>query len=87
VNQAMNVAELSATSRTRETATAYSVSQQLVTTAWGILLAIGLMVWVFGWGGGKILVEESYEEAKRRVAEQKAAKEAAKQGEAPQGAG
>jgi hypothetical protein len=82
----MNVAALGDVTDA-ETATAYSVSQQLVTTAWGILLAIGLMVWVFGWGGGKILVEESYEEAKRRVAEQKAAKEAAKQGEAPQGAG
>jgi hypothetical protein len=82
----MNVAALGDVTDA-ETATAYSVSQQLVTTAWGILLAIGLMVWVFGWGGGKMLVEESYEEAKRRVAEQKAAREAAKHGEAPQGAG
>jgi hypothetical protein len=86
VNQAMNVAALGDVTDA-ETATAYSVSQQLVTTAWGILLAIGLMVWVFGWGGGKMLVEESYEEAKRRVAEQKAAREAAMHGEAPQGAG
>jgi uncharacterized membrane protein YbhN (UPF0104 family) len=86
VNQAMNIAAL-ADVTDAETATAYSVSQQLVTTAWGILLAIALMVWVFGWGGGKTLVTESYDEAKRRVAEQKAAKEAAKHGEAPEGAG
>jgi uncharacterized membrane protein YbhN (UPF0104 family) len=85
VNQAMNIAAL-ADVTDAETATAYSVSQQLVTTAWGILLAIALMVWVFGWGGGKTLVTESYGEAKRRVAEQKAAKEAAKHGEAPEGA-
>ena len=82
----MNIAAL-ADVTDAETATAYSVSQQLVTTAWGILLAIALMVWVFGWGGGKKLVTESYDEAKRRVAEQKAAKEGAKHGEAPEGAG
>jgi uncharacterized membrane protein YbhN (UPF0104 family) len=86
VNQAMNVAALSGVTDA-ETATAYSVSQQLVTTAWSLILAIVLMVWVFGWHGGKTLVEESYDEAKQRVAEQKAAKRAAKQGEAPQGAG
>jgi uncharacterized membrane protein YbhN (UPF0104 family) len=86
VNQAMNVAALSDVTDA-ETATAYSVSQQLVTTAWSLLLAIALMVWVFGWGGGKTLVTESYDEAKRRVAEQKAAKEAAKADEAAQGAG
>jgi uncharacterized membrane protein YbhN (UPF0104 family) len=85
VNQAMNVAAL-ADVTDAETATAYSVSQQLVTTAWSLILAIVLMVWVFGWRGGKTLVAESYDEAKRRVAEQKAAKEAAKQVDAPHGA-
>jgi uncharacterized membrane protein YbhN (UPF0104 family) len=85
VNQALNVAALSDVTDA-QTATAFSVSQQLVTTAWSLLLAIVLMVWVFGWGGGKTLVAESYDEAKRRVAEQKAAKEAAKSGDAPQGA-
>jgi hypothetical protein len=34
------------------------------------------MVWVFGWGGGKALLEQSYDEAKKRAAEQKAAREA-----------
>ena len=86
VNQALNVAALGDVTDA-QTATAYSVSQQLVTTAWSLIMAIALMVWVFGWGGGKTLVTESYDEAKRRVAEQKAAKEAAKRGEAPQAAG
>ncbi|MGH3128668.1 MAG: lysylphosphatidylglycerol synthase transmembrane domain-containing protein [Gaiellaceae bacterium] len=84
VNQAMNVAALSDVTDS-QTATAFSVSQQLVTTAWSLLLAIVLMVWVFGWGGGRTLVAESYDEAKRKVAEQKAAKEAAKHGDAPEG--
>jgi hypothetical protein len=29
-------------------------------------------MWAFGWAGGKILVEQSYSDAKVRVAEQKA---------------
>jgi uncharacterized membrane protein YbhN (UPF0104 family) len=37
-------------------ATAYSVSQQLVTTAWGILFAIVLLIRAFGWSDGKTLV-------------------------------
>jgi hypothetical protein len=36
---------------------------------------------VFGWAGGRSLVEESYEGAKAKVAEQKAAREAAKAAE------
>jgi hypothetical protein len=36
------------------------------------------MVWVFGWGGGKALVGESYEKAKERAAEEKAARAAKK---------
>ena len=61
------------------TATAYSVAQQLVTTAWSLLFAIVLMVWVFGWSGGETLVTESYDEAKVRAAEQKEAREARKE--------
>jgi len=34
------------------------------------------MVWVFGWSGGKTLVIESYDEAKVKTAEQKAARQA-----------
>jgi hypothetical protein len=53
------------------TATAYSIGQQLVTTAWNMIFAIGLACWVFGWTGGKGLVTESYTGAKEKVSEQK----------------
>jgi uncharacterized membrane protein YbhN (UPF0104 family) len=55
----------------QSTAVAYSTAQQLITTAWNILLAVVLVVWVFGWSGGKTLIEESYAGAKEKVAEQK----------------
>jgi len=80
VNQAFNVAALSDVTDS-QTATAYSLAQQLVVTAWTILMALLLMIWVFGWGGGKTLVLQSYAEAKQKAAEQKAKKEAAKAGE------
>ena len=57
VNQAFNVASLNGVTDAT-TATAYSVAQQLVTTAWNIIFAILLVVWVFGWTGGKELVEQ-----------------------------
>ena len=72
VNQAFNVASLKGVA-TSQDATAYSVAQQLVTTAWNIIFAIVLMAWAFGWSGGKQLVGESYEGAKDKAAEQKAA--------------
>ena len=56
----------------RDTAVDYSTAQQLITTAWNVLLATVLVVWVFGWTGGKLLVTESYDDAKEKVAEQKA---------------
>jgi uncharacterized membrane protein YbhN (UPF0104 family) len=80
VNQAFNVAALSDVTDS-QTATAYSVAQQLVTTAWTLLMAIVLMIWVFGWGGGKTLIQKSYEEAEARAEEQKA-KNAAKHNDA-----
>lgn len=55
-------------------ATAYSVAQQLVTTAWSILLAIVLLVRAFGWSGGRALVAESYGEAREKTAAEKAAR-------------
>ena len=55
-------------------ATAYSVAQQLVTTAWSIVLAIVLLVRAFGWAGGKALVTESYGEARDKAAAEKAAR-------------
>jgi uncharacterized membrane protein YbhN (UPF0104 family) len=50
----------------------YSSAQQLFTTAWNILVAIVLVVLVFGWSGGKQLVGSSYTDAKEKMAEQKA---------------
>jgi uncharacterized membrane protein YbhN (UPF0104 family) len=87
VNQAFNVASLKGVTDST-TATAYSVAQQLVTTAWNILFAIILVTWAFGWSGGKKLVGGSYTDAKQRASDQraqhkakKAAKKAAKQAE------
>jgi uncharacterized membrane protein YbhN (UPF0104 family) len=70
VNQATNVAALSGATDAA-TATAYSLGQQLAITAWNVLFALVLVVWSFGWTGGKLLVEQSYAEAKVKAAEQK----------------
>ena len=78
VTQAFNVASLSGVTSSAN-ATAYSVAQQLFTTAWNIVFAIILVVWAFGWSGGKELVQQSYVDAKERAAEQKAAHEARKE--------
>jgi hypothetical protein len=59
----------------------YSTAQQLITTAWNVLFAIVLVVWVFGWTGGKLLVGQSYSDAKEKVAEQKEARAAKKREE------
>jgi uncharacterized membrane protein YbhN (UPF0104 family) len=48
-------------------ATAYSLSQQLVTSATNILYALILVLLIFGWTGGKALVESSYSGAKKKV--------------------
>jgi uncharacterized membrane protein YbhN (UPF0104 family) len=82
VQQAFNVAALNDITDSA-TATAFSVSQQLFSTAYHILMAIVVVVWVFGWAGGKALVSESYEEAKERAAETKAAHAADKAAEEP----
>src|SRR5262249_8137695 len=81
VTQAFNVASLKGVASSTD-ATAYSVAQQLVPTAWSLLFAIALVVWAFGWTGGKKLVRESYGEAKAKAAEQKAAHRAKKQAKA-----
>ncbi|HXV33571.1 MAG TPA: lysylphosphatidylglycerol synthase transmembrane domain-containing protein [Gaiellaceae bacterium] len=57
----------------------YSSAQQLITTAWNVLFAIVLTVWVFGWTGGKMLVGQSYTDAKVKVAEQKEQRAAKKE--------
>jgi uncharacterized membrane protein YbhN (UPF0104 family) len=71
VNQATNVAALSGVTDAA-TATAYSLGQQLAVTAWNVAFALVLVIWAFGWTGGKVLVEQSYADAKGKVAEQKA---------------
>ena len=38
----------------------YSTAQQLITTGWNQIVALVLVVWVFGWTGGKQLVTTSY---------------------------
>jgi uncharacterized membrane protein YbhN (UPF0104 family) len=57
----------------------YSTAQQLITTAWNVLFAIVLVIWVFGWTGGKLLVGQSYTDAKEKVAEQKEQRAAKKE--------
>jgi uncharacterized membrane protein YbhN (UPF0104 family) len=70
VTQAMNSVALSG-STSASTATAYSIGQQLVISAWAVVLAVILVSWVFGWSGGKALVESSYEDAKVKSREMK----------------
>jgi uncharacterized membrane protein YbhN (UPF0104 family) len=61
-----------------ETTVAYSSAQQLIVTAWNVLLALVLVLLVFGWTGGKVLVGGAYVDAKVKVAEQKAQRAAKK---------
>jgi uncharacterized membrane protein YbhN (UPF0104 family) len=70
VTQALNTTALSGET-SAATATAYSISQQLVTTAWNVVFAVIMVSWVFGWTGGKELVESSYRDAKVRSQEMK----------------
>jgi uncharacterized membrane protein YbhN (UPF0104 family) len=70
INQAFNSYALSSYTDST-TATAYSVGQQLVTTAFNILFAIVLICVVFGWSGGSQLVRSSYVDAKEKAKEQK----------------
>ena len=74
VNQAFNVASLNGVTDAT-TATAYSVAQQLVTTAWNMIFAMIVLVFAFGWTGGKALLGTSYTGAKDKAAEQKAARD------------
>jgi len=60
-------------------ANAYSVAQQLVTTAWGILFAIVMLIRAFGWSDGRTLVAQPYGQAKEKSAEQSAARKAKRQ--------
>jgi uncharacterized membrane protein YbhN (UPF0104 family) len=78
VTQAFNVASLNGIA-TPTQATAYSVAQQLITTSWNIIFAIAMVVWAFGWTGGRQLVTTSYVGAKEKAKEQKEAHAARKE--------
>jgi uncharacterized membrane protein YbhN (UPF0104 family) len=80
VNQAFNAAALKDTT-SKANATAYSLAQQLIITAWDVLLAIVLVAWVFGWSGGRELVKQSYtaaEAKEQELKEQRQARRAAR---------
>jgi uncharacterized membrane protein YbhN (UPF0104 family) len=68
VTQAMNSAALKKETDPA-TATAYSASQQLITSAWNVVFATAMVAWVFGWSGGRELVTSSYEQAKAKSEE------------------
>jgi uncharacterized membrane protein YbhN (UPF0104 family) len=73
ITQAVNSASLNDVTDPT-TATAYSLGQQLITTAWNQIFAIVLLIWAFGWTGGKELVRSSYTEARTKAAEQSEAR-------------
>ena len=68
VVQGFNVISLKGVTSTAN-ANAYSIAQQLVVTAWSLVMAIVLMAKAFGWSGGKALVAQSYSEAREKSAE------------------
>jgi uncharacterized membrane protein YbhN (UPF0104 family) len=70
VNQAFNTFALDSYTNST-TATAYSISQQLITTAFNVGFALVLVCVVFGWSGGSQLVKESYVDAKVKAGEMK----------------
>ncbi len=84
VTQAANTAALR-DSTSASNATAYSVAQQLIISAWDVVFAVATVSWAFGWSGGKRLVETSYGEAKVKAEEMKAerARKRAARKEAP----
>jgi uncharacterized membrane protein YbhN (UPF0104 family) len=81
VTQAMNTAALR-NQTDSATATAYSASQQVITSAWNVVFATVLVSWVFGWSGGRKLVESSYEQAKAKSEELKEKRQARRTAEA-----
>jgi len=91
VNQAFNSFALESYTSTT-TATAYSLGQQLITTAFNVGFAILLVCVVFGWQGGSKLVKDSYADAKVKKEEmsegrqeKKEAKREARRGSGRQG--
>jgi uncharacterized membrane protein YbhN (UPF0104 family) len=78
VTQGFNVLSLKGITSAAN-ANAYSIAQQLVVTAWGLLFAIVVVVRAFGWTGGKTLVSRSYSQAREKSSEQSAARKAKRQ--------
>ncbi|HEX7245655.1 MAG TPA: hypothetical protein VF245_08840 [Solirubrobacterales bacterium] len=78
VTQAMNTAALAGEASPQD-ATAYSIGQQLIISSWNVVFAIALVCWVFGWSGGKQLVESSYSEAKVKSREVRESRRARRQ--------
>ncbi len=78
VTQAMNSAALAGEASAGD-ATAYSIGQQLIISTWDVIFAIALVSWVFGWSGGRQLVESSYAEAKARSREARESHKASRQ--------
>jgi hypothetical protein len=71
VNQAFNSFALNSYTDST-TATAYSIAQQLITTAFNVGFAVVLICVVFGWSGGSKLVRASYTDAKVKAGEMRA---------------
>ena len=80
VNQAFNTFALDSYTNST-TATAYSIGQQLITTAFNVTFAVVLVCIVFGWSGGSKLVKDSYADAKVKAGEMKASRGKALEGE------
>ena len=78
VTQAMNTVALAGEASAQD-ATAYSIGQQLIVSSWDVVFAIALVCWVFGWSGGKQLVESSYAEAKMKSREVRESRKARRQ--------
>lgn len=57
---------------------AYSLTQQLVMTAWSITIAIVAVAIFFGWRGGRTIVTNAVASARTEVSEKRAASKAAK---------
>jgi uncharacterized membrane protein YbhN (UPF0104 family) len=68
VTQAFNVASLHAVASSAN-ASAYSVGQQLLMTAWNIVLALVLVAVAFGRSGGRRLVEQACAQARKQPGE------------------
>ena len=82
VTQALNVVVLEGTTSTAN-ATAYSVAQQLIVSAWDVVFAILLVAWVFGWSGGRTLVRRSYADAQVKERELKQKRQARRVAQGP----